>query len=94
MKESMMLKDVYTVSERAPGHDSPSANAKDRWTLIGIGFVNRDDSINVVLDAVPINGRLHIRNRRVNPPRTGKAGYVGSSRGANPDSPPRHPPSG
>lgn len=90
MKESMMLKDVYTVSERAPGNE----NAQDRWTLIGIGFVNRDDSINVVLDAVPVNGRLHIRNRRVNPPRTGKAGYVGSSREAKPDSPPRHPPSG
>jgi hypothetical protein len=66
MNESIMLKDVYTISERVSGEDE----AKDRWTRVGIGFVNRDDSINVVLDAVPVNGRLHIRNRRPQKPET------------------------
>lgn len=59
MKESISLKDVFTISERA----LPSGETKSRWTPIGIGFVNRDDSINVVLDAIPLNGRLQIRNR-------------------------------
>ena len=56
MKETMTIKDVYTVSDR-------EGDQKNRWTRIGVGFVNRDDSINVVLDAYPVNGRLHIRNR-------------------------------
>ena len=29
---------------------------------IGTGFVNKDDSLNVYLDALPVSGRLHIRN--------------------------------
>lgn len=54
--ESINLKDVYTISERGEGQ-------KDRWTKVGIGFVNRDNSINVVLDAFPVNGRFQIRDR-------------------------------
>lgn len=60
MKESITLKDVYSISER----ESASKEGKDRWTKIGIGFVNRDNSINVVLDALPLNGRFHIRDRQ------------------------------
>lgn len=60
MKESITLKDVYSISDR----DSTSNGDKERWTRIGIGFVNRDNSINVVLDAIPINGRFHIRDRQ------------------------------
>ena len=29
---------------------------------IGTAFVNRDDSLNILLDAVPLCGRLHVRN--------------------------------
>ena len=60
MNESITLKDVFAISER----ESPGGETKDRWTRIGIGFVNRDNSINVVLDAIPLNGRLQIRDRR------------------------------
>lgn len=60
MKESITLKDVFTIAERK----SPSGETKDRWTMVGIGFVNRDNSINVVLDAIPLNGRLQIRDRK------------------------------
>lgn len=52
------LKDVFVISER-------SGEEKDHWTRIGVAFVNRDNSLNVVLDAVPITGRLHIRDRKV-----------------------------
>ncbi|OGQ28928.1 MAG: hypothetical protein A3B79_00875 [Deltaproteobacteria bacterium RIFCSPHIGHO2_02_FULL_50_15] len=58
MKENVILKDVYAIAE---GDHSQ----KSRWTKIGIGFVNSDTSINVVLDAIPVNGRLHIRDRHI-----------------------------
>lgn len=59
MKESITLKDVFAISEKELG-----STGKERWTKIGIGFVNRDNSINVVLDAIPLNGRLQIRERK------------------------------
>ena len=46
-------KAVYTVNERG-GHT--------HWLRIGIAFVNRDGSLNVKLDALPVNGTLHIRD--------------------------------
>ena len=59
MKEAITLKDVFAISEKEVG-----STGKERWTKIGIGFVNRDNSINVVLDALPLNGRLQIRERK------------------------------
>lgn len=44
---------VYTIIENGEG--------KSFWRLIGAAFVNRDDSLTVLLDALPVNGRLHIR---------------------------------
>lgn len=66
MNESITLKDVFAISERGQsfGETRDQGPGKDRWTRIGIGFVNRDNSINVVLDAIPLNGRLQIRDRR------------------------------
>ena len=54
MNHDTELKAVYTIVERK--------EARNIWIRIGIGFVNQDGSINVRLDAVPVNGRLHIRN--------------------------------
>ena len=50
------IKDVYTIIEQGD-------EEKGRWVRIGVGFVNRDDSINILLDALPMNGRLNVRNR-------------------------------
>jgi hypothetical protein len=47
------MKAVYTVVERGPG--------KSHWTRVGVGFVNRDGSINLKLDAIPVNGTLQVR---------------------------------
>lgn len=52
---TVKLKDVYVITERE-GHDS-------FWSKIGVAFVNRDDSLNVVLDAIPLTGKIHIRER-------------------------------
>ena len=48
-------KDVYTVIER-------NGLSKPYWLKIGAGFVNRDGSLSVVLDAIPPNGRLQVRD--------------------------------
>lgn len=39
------------------------------WTKVGVAFVNRDGSLNLFLDLIPINGRLHVRDRQVKTPK-------------------------
>ncbi len=45
---------VYTIIDK-PGTD------KSFWQRIGSAWVNRDQSINIQLDALPVNGKLHVR---------------------------------
>ncbi|MHB1844361.1 MAG: hypothetical protein ACYCWW_05940 [Deltaproteobacteria bacterium] len=45
---------VYTIIDK-PGTD------KSFWQRIGSAWVNRDQSINIQLDAFPVNGKLHVR---------------------------------
>ncbi len=45
-------KSVYTITER---------DGRSYWTRIGIGFVNRDGSITLKLEALPTNGTLQVR---------------------------------
>ena len=52
------MKAVWTMVERTSQAGGP---AKTYWTRVGIGFVNRDGSINLRLDAIPINGVLQVR---------------------------------
>lgn len=52
------LKDVYLITERGE-------EGKSFWSRIGIAFVNQDNSLNVILDALPLNGKIHIRDRKV-----------------------------
>lgn len=50
-------KDVYSIVEVKDG--------KSRWTRIGAAFVNKDGSINAFLDALPLDGKVHIRDRKM-----------------------------
>jgi hypothetical protein len=43
---------VYAITERGE---------KSYWTKIGVAFENRDRSVTVQLDALPVSGRLQIR---------------------------------
>lgn len=54
---NVRIKDVYSIQER--GEDKHST-----WSRIGVAFVNKDESLNVILDAVPVNGKIHIRDRK------------------------------
>jgi hypothetical protein len=37
-------------------------DGKTFWKLLGAAYVNKDNSINVYLDSLPINGKLHLRD--------------------------------
>jgi len=50
---SKAMKVVWTVVERGQG--------KSFWTRVGVGFVNRDGSITLRLDAIPMSGTLQVR---------------------------------
>ena len=47
------MKSVYTVIDRGQG--------KSIWVRVGVGFTNRDGSLNLRLDAIPVNGTLQVR---------------------------------
>lgn len=49
------VKAVYTVIERGQGQ-------KPFWLRIGAAFVNRDSSLTVKLNALPLNGTLQVRD--------------------------------
>ena len=38
------------------------AGEKPIWHRVGIGFVNRDGSINVLLDSIPLQGKIQLRD--------------------------------
>ena len=75
------FKIVYAIVERGP---------KRYWLRIGMAFVNRDGSLNVKLDAVPLTGQLQIRDQP--PPHDGEpidSAPVGSSTAAESRAPSR-----
>lgn len=55
MLEENKVKIAYTVVER-------NKDGRKFWVRVGAAFVNRDGSLNVRLDAVPVNGELQIRD--------------------------------
>ena len=52
-----MQKRMFKVLGMVPKHNGPGTN----WIRLGTGFTNRDDSINIYLDAMPRNFELQIR---------------------------------
>jgi hypothetical protein len=58
----MAIKDVYAIYDsKIEGRQST------RWVRVGVAFDNRDGSLNVLLDALPLSGRLQIRGRDQDP---------------------------
>ena len=45
---------AYTIIET-------NGAAKDYWQRVGSAWTNSDGSINITLNALPVNGKLHIR---------------------------------
>ncbi|MBL8635257.1 MAG: hypothetical protein JNM40_18675 [Myxococcales bacterium] len=59
--EKVSWKAVYSVAERGKGRRS--------WIRIGTAFPNRDGSLTIRLDAVPLSGQLQVRDPFVPGPR-------------------------
>jgi len=47
--------DAFQISERE--------GSKAWFTKVGVGYINKDHSINVYLDAFPKDGKVHLRDR-------------------------------
>lgn len=58
------MKDVYAIYESKNGEDKQ----RTRWVRVGVAFDNIDGSQNVLLDALPLSGRLQIRDRATEKP--------------------------
>jgi len=65
------MKDVFTVVQNGE---------KEYWNRIGAAFVNRDGSLTVRLNALPMNGTLQIREAKR--PANGNGTPVAESRAA------------
>jgi hypothetical protein len=65
------MKDVYVI------YDAKTEGERSRWVRIGVAFDNKDGSLNVLLDALPLSGRLHIRERESDPTGNGTKGRGG-----------------
>ena len=57
--QTINIKEVFVINESAD-------KAFTRWVKVGVAFTNKDGSLNVVLDSNPINGKLHIRDKKSN----------------------------
>jgi len=55
MLDNEKVKIAYTVVER-------DKDGRQFWVRVGAAFVNRDGSLSIRLDAMPVNGKLHIRD--------------------------------
>jgi hypothetical protein len=53
IKHLWMIEDVPATGAR---------EAKSYWTRIGVAFENRDGSWTLEMSAIPMNGRLHMRD--------------------------------
>ncbi len=51
------MKDVFTIVEK-------EELERAIWIRVGTAFENRDGSLNIFLDALPISGKLQVRDRK------------------------------
>ena len=63
------MTETTTDSSKRPSHSvfnvrEGKDGGKGFWVEIGAAWTNRDGSLSVALDAVPVNGRMVIRERR------------------------------
>ena len=62
------MKDVYAIYESKNGGEKQ----KSRWVRVGVAFENKDGSLNLLLDAIPLTGRLQVRDREAEKPSDGR----------------------
>jgi hypothetical protein len=52
---------VWATGKRLAVYSIREARSGKVWVRAGHAFVNRDDSLNVYLDVLPLDGTLHVR---------------------------------
>ncbi len=55
MQTERKKKAVYSIIDK-------NGTGRGYWVRLGTAYVNRDQSLSVYLNALPINARLHIRD--------------------------------
>ncbi len=61
------MKDVFTIVEK-------DGWEKSLWLRVGSAFENRDGSTTILLDALPVNGKLQVRDRKNKETESGAGG--------------------
>lgn len=59
----------YSVGQRLNVFSVKKTQNGAIWNRAGSAFINQDGSINVLLDMLPMDGRLHIREQSEEPKR-------------------------
>jgi hypothetical protein len=59
MDEKKKLKELWVVEDKPATSDRP---ARSFWTKIGVAIENRDGSFSLHLAALPVNGKLQMRD--------------------------------
>jgi hypothetical protein len=60
--EDLLMTDDTTQNRRKKVLCPIERNGKTFWKPLGTAFVNKDNSLNVYLDGLPCNGKLHVRD--------------------------------
>ncbi len=68
---------VFSIKELAEKNDEK----KTVWVKAGMAWVNRDGSLNVYLDVLPLDGKLHVREALEE--RRADAGKTSSTNGSS-----------
>ncbi len=55
------MMEVFTI-QKTKGKNGQEG--KDYWTKVGNAFTNKDGSMNVYLTALPLDGKLQLRERK------------------------------
>ena len=45
---------IFSVRDRGEGR-------KAQWTEVGVGFTNKDASLNLIFNALPLSGKVQVR---------------------------------
>jgi len=56
------MKIVYAITSREAKPGNGATTPRKYWSRVGVAFVNRDGSLSVKLEALPVSGELHIRD--------------------------------
>jgi len=67
------MAEVHRLAWTTSESKGAEGEKREFWTKIGRSFLNKDGSETVLLDAVPLSGRLILQDRKAKQPKEGEA---------------------